>query len=177
VIGSQTTTMSTSCCCPENPVPADANRCPQSGWPGKAVDLQTVKALLAERALSRLVPGDYRFCADPHCEVVYFDVNANQFGIDDLRVPVWQKLPFGSRRVCYCFGETEASIRAEIEAAGRSSADERIRAHIAAGRCACDIRNPRGACCLGDVNAAIKRVASSMPSNTEAQPLAGQADV
>jgi hypothetical protein len=171
--------MPTSCCCPEKPVPTDANRCPQSGWPGKAVDLQTVKALLTERVLSRLIPGDYRFCADPDCEVVYFDVNGNRFATDDLRVPVWQKLPFGNRRVCYCFGESEQSIRAEIEVAGRSSAQERIREHIAAGRCACDIRNPRGACCLGDVIAAIKRVAANMPtpSNTETEPIAGQVDV
>ena len=34
----------------------------------------------------------------------------------------------------------------------------RIREHIAAQRCACDIRNPRGACCLGDVMAAVKRL-------------------
>jgi hypothetical protein len=171
--------MSTSCCCPEKPVQTDANRCPQSGWPGKAIDLHTVKALLTERALSRLIPGDYRFCADPDCDVVYFDVHGSRFATDDLRVPVWQKLPFGSRRVCYCFGESEDSIRAEIERDGQSSAVERIRAHIAAGRCACDVRNPRGACCLGDVIAAIKGVASTMPtsSNTETQPLGGQADV
>jgi Zinc binding domain len=171
--------MSTSCCLPEKPVPTDANRCPQSGWPGKAVDLQTIKALLTERALSQLTPGDYRFCGDPDCDVVYFDMNGSRFATDDLRVPVWQKLPFGSRRVCYCFGESEDSIRAEIEGDGQSSAAERIRAHIAAGRCACDVRNPRGACCLGDVIAAIKDVASTMPtsSNTEAEPLAGQADV
>ena len=171
--------MSTSCCCPEKPEASNPSLCPQSGWPGKAVDLQTVKALLTESALSRLVPSDYRFCADPACDVVYFDVNGSRFAADDLRAPVWQKLPFGSRRVCYCFGESEDSIRAEMETGGQSSAIERIRAHIAAGRCACDIRNPRGACCLGDVIAAINRVASTMPtsSTTEERPLAGQADV
>lgn len=168
-----------SCCCPEKSAPTDANHCPQSGWPGKAVDLQTVKALLTEGALSRLVPGDYRFCADPNCDVVYFDVGGSLFATDDVRVPVWQKLPFGSRRVCYCFGESEDSIRAEIETGGQSSAVERIRTHIAAGRCACDIRNPRGACCLKDVIAAIKRVASTMQtsSNIEAGSIEGQADV
>jgi hypothetical protein len=171
--------MSTNCCCPERPVASDGSRCPQSGWPGKTVDLHTVKALLTERALSRLVAGDYRFCADPDCAIVYFDANGHRFVADDVRVPVWQKLPFGTRRVCYCFGESEESIRAEIETGGRSSAVERIREHIAAGRCACDIRNPRGACCLGDVVATIKRVASTIPtsSNTDTRPRAGQADV
>ena len=151
-----------SCCDPEQPGESSASRCPESGAAGKAVDLQTIKALLTEGALRRLTPGEYRFCADPDCAVVYFDTNRQQFAIDDLRVAVWQKLPFGNRPVCYCFGESEASIRAEIETSGRSSAVERIRDHIAAGRCACDIRNPRGACCLGDVIAATKRVAATV---------------
>jgi hypothetical protein len=30
-----------------------------------------------------------------------------------------------------------------------------------AGRCACEVRNPRGACCLGDVAAVVKRVAAA----------------
>ncbi len=49
-----------------------------------------------------------------------------------------EKLPFGSRPVCYCFGESEASIRAEVEANRRSLGVERIREHIPAGRCACE---------------------------------------
>ena len=32
------------------------------------------------------------------------------------------------------------------------------RAHIDAGRCAYEVRNPRGACYLGDLIAAVKRV-------------------
>jgi hypothetical protein len=109
-----------------------------------------------------LEPADYRFCADPRCDVVYFNGTGSQFGTADLRVPVWQKRPSGSRVVCYCFGESEASIRAEVELTGRSLAAQRIRAHITAGRCACEIRNPRGACCLGDVMAAVNRVKSSL---------------
>jgi hypothetical protein len=66
----------------------------------------------------------------------------------------------GARLVCYCFGENEADIRREIEEHGASRAVERVRAHIAAGRCACELRNPRGVCCLGDVIAAVKRMAA-----------------
>lgn len=125
-----------------------------------AVDVQTVKALLTEQALARLETTSYRFCADARCDVVYFGGTGSHFGTADLRVPVWQKLPSGSRPVCYCFGESEASIPAEIELTGRSLAVDRIREHIRAERCACDVRNPRGTCCLGDVIAAVKRVDS-----------------
>ena len=128
------------------------------------MELQTVKALLTDTALRRVGLFPYRFCADASCDVVYFDLDGASYRTGDIRVPVWQKEPFGKRTVCYCFGESEASICAEIAAAGQSDAVERVRAHIAAGRCACEIRNPRGACCLGDLSAAVKRVETAMGS-------------
>jgi hypothetical protein len=148
----------TSCCCPGPVDKRSSSRCPGSGSPGVAVDLITVKALLTEGALGRLTSGDYRFCPDPTCEVVYFNAAGGQFTTADLRVPVWQKVSDGDRPICYCFGESEASIRAEIETTGASTVVERIRHHIDAERCACEVRNPRGACCLGDVIAAVKRM-------------------
>jgi hypothetical protein len=71
---------------------------------------------------------------------------------------VWEKQPIGERTVCYCFGENAADMRREVERDGRTSAVERVRAHIAARRCACEVRNPRGVCCLGDVMAAVRRL-------------------
>lgn len=126
--------------------------------PGRAVEELTVKALLTEVALRRFEPGAYRFCGEAECDVVYFDDAGHVFRKDDLRVPVWQKEPAGARMVCYCFGETETDIRQEIALVGRSSAAHRVREHIAAGRCACEVRNPRGTCCLGDVTEAVKRM-------------------
>lgn len=163
-----------SCCCPEKDSSSTA-RCPGSGAVGSAVDSDTVKALLSETALARFESGEYRFCADATCAVVYFNATGTSFETSDLRVPVWQKLPFGARPVCYCFGESEASIRLEIETHGRSTAVERVRAHIAARRCACELRNPRGACCLGDLIGAVKLVGSALsePLSANAQ---GQTD-
>jgi hypothetical protein len=151
------------CCCP---VPADTQPntsvCPASGTAGAPVDLMTVKALLTTDALSRLRVIDHRFCSEPSCDVVYFDASGGCYRRGDIRVPVWQKEPFGARLVCYCFGETEATIRQEIETTGSSRAVDRVREHIAAKRCACEVRNPRGACCLGDLIAAVKRVDASV---------------
>ena len=133
-------------------------RCPRNGDKGAAVELLTVKALLCEQALRTVTKGPYRFCPDPHCPVVYFDHERRVFTTADLRVPVWHKQPPGERMICYCFGETEASIAGEIEATGSCIAPARIREHIAAGRCACEVRNPRGVCCLGDLNEFISRI-------------------
>jgi Zinc binding domain len=113
-------------------------------------------------ALCRLLPGEYRFCPDPDCDVVYFSTDGQRFTTAEVRVPVWQKLPFGDRPICYCFGESEASMRAEIASGAGVRLIERVRAHIAAKRCACDVRNPRGACCLGDVIASVGRIEASV---------------
>lgn len=153
-----------SACCPDPSSDSSAGLCPASGSPGTAVDLHTVKALLTELALRRLQPCTHRFCPDLDCDVVYFDAHGGCFRRPEIRVPVWQKEPFGAREICYCFDESEASIRAEIDARGSSLAVERVRDHINAGRCACEVRNPRGACCLGDLIAAVKRVEAAAKS-------------
>jgi hypothetical protein len=118
-----------------------------------------VKALLSNTALQRFESGAHRFCPDASCEVVYFDAEGRTFTTVDLRVPVWQKERPGARTICYCFEENETDIRSEIERTGRSKAEARVRAHIRAGRCACEVRNPKGVCCLGDVTQAVKRMA------------------
>jgi Zinc binding domain len=139
-------------------------RCPRNGKRGAAVGLLTVKAMLSEPALGRVAKGPYRFCADPDCPVVYFDCDQRVFTTGDLRGPVWQKRPSGERTICYCFGETEASITREIAATGSCGAPARIREHIAAGRCACEVRNPRGVCCLGDLNEFVSRISAELAS-------------
>ncbi len=117
-----------------------------------------MKALLTEGALRRIQPTHYRFCGNVACDVVYYGDASDRFGTEDIRVAVWQKQRQGSRLLCYCFGETETVIRAELLRSGGTGVVDRIREHIAAQQCACDIRNPRGACCLGDVMAAVKRI-------------------
>jgi hypothetical protein len=154
-----------------------ASRCPSSGSTGVAVDRQTVKALLTEMALRRLEAAAYRFCPDPDCDVVYFDGDGSCFRSADVRVPVWQKEPFGARIICYCFAESEASIRTELDAHRISSVVERVRTHIEAGRCACDVRNPRGACCLGDLIAAVKRVEAARQPASSLDPVPEQPNV
>ena len=150
-------------CCAQSFESSDA-RCPVSNGRGVPVSALTVTALLQDGALSRFEPAPLWFCPDPHCRVVYFDAAGRCFLTTEIRVPVWRKEPFGDRPICYCFAESEASIRKEIATSGRSMAVDRVRGHIDAGRCACEVRNPRGACCLGDLIAAVRRLVSSTPA-------------
>ena len=145
------------CCCAAPEAVGSRPACTGCATTGVLVDLPTVKSLLIPPALARLNSAVFYFCADPHCPTVYFAADGQRFVTADIRVRVWQKEPSGDRTICYCFGENERDIRAEVARDGASGAVTRVREHIAAHRCACDIRNPRGACCLGDVAAAVKR--------------------
>lgn len=146
------------CCCagPDQSEPSVG--CRACGAPGKPVESLTVKALLTDAALARYEHAAYRFCPDAACAVVYFAETGATFATGDVRDRVWQKEPPGARTLCYCFGENEADITRELEQTGQSASVQRVRAHIAAKRCACEVRNPRGTCCLGDLLAAVERL-------------------
>jgi hypothetical protein len=137
-----------SCCAVE--VRSGPSTCPECGKAGRKIDRITVKGLLRPTALARLSAPDHRFCATPQCPVVYFGRD-EAFGRDDILVDVFQKERPGDRMVCYCFRETDGAIRWEIQQTGRSPAAERIAELVAAGRCACEVRNPQGSCCLGNI--------------------------
>lgn len=122
---------------------------------------------MTSAALARLHPGRFHVCASPACDIVYFSDDGQVFRTGDVRVAVWQKQPPGSRTLCYCFGENETDMRREINTTGRTLAVERVRRQIAEGRCACELHNPRGVCCLGDLIAAVARLADS-PAPTPA---------
>ena len=66
--------------------------------------------------------------------------------------------------MCYCFGYTEKSIWEEIRRTGRSTAPQTIAAHVKAGRCGCEVNNPGGSCCLGEVNRVVKEGIARFPA-------------
>ncbi len=137
--------------------------CPRCGHPGKKIDSLTVKALLAV-SLENVRQSTYFFCAQRDCPVVYFSTDST-FTTDQLRERVFQKEPdAGDVIVCYCFRHTVGSIRAELHETGHSGIVDQINTGIQAGACACDLRNPQGTCCLGNVLAVVKQ-ADALPDD------------
>jgi hypothetical protein len=131
--------------------------CPASGTASKRVPALTVRSLV--RKLPFAMPDtQYYFCDSPDCDLVYFgfDPQAPRFHRKDLAVRVGVKETTDPIPVCYCFGFTRQDIREEIRVTGQSTVAERIRTEVEAGRCACEIKNPSGKCCLGDVARAVK---------------------
>ena len=152
---------------PEQPVQAP---CPTNQQVGPALDTLTVKALLALPLTAVSSAEPYRFCPWPDCPTVYYRADGQQaFSETDLREHVYQKhADDPNSLICYCFGYTVRDIRAEIEQTGRSRIPSQIMAGIQADQCACDIRNPQGRCCLGNVNRLIDHL-MDMYSHAQAQ--------
>jgi hypothetical protein len=57
-------------------------------------------------------------------------------------------------------------MRTEIALHGSTTVLGRVRTHITERRCACDIRNPRGTCCLGDLTTVVSRLQAAQRSST-----------
>ena len=133
--------------------------CPTNQQVGKSVDSLTLKALLAV-SLTQVSAVKYRFCQAADCPTVYYRSDGQQlFGEAELRERVYQKHPADdSVLVCYCFQHTLGSIRAELIETGASTVIAAITAGIQADQCACDIRNPQGDCCLGNVRQLVRQI-------------------
>lgn len=132
-------------------------QCPVSQVIGRKIQRRTLESLLKPYARTHLEPVQYYYCADPTCPIVYFsNVNVRTFSIGELTVPVFGKDEEEDTPVCYCFDWTRRRIRREIVQTGRSTAAVEIAKRVKAGECACDLKNPKGRCCLGDVNRVVK---------------------
>jgi hypothetical protein len=140
--------------------------CPTNQKAGKAVDSLILKAML-DVSLTHVTSPAYYFCRDSSCPTVYYSADGSQcFSETDLREKVFQKhVTEDDVLVCYCFQHTVGSIRKEIEQTGVSTVVDSITAAIQDGQCACDIRNPQGDCCLGNVRALVEREISRVARN------------
>lgn len=153
---------------PQNaPAPQDDPRhgCASCGRASRPVTRKTMLLMLKPEMFDRVGDGEYRFCPAPQCRVVYFIQGGNQtFTTKDLRVRVGLKEEDDPLPLCYCFGFDEADVRKEIEITGRTSIPQRIAELLRQRMCACPARNPSGACCLGEVTKAVKRLAGKADS-------------
>ena len=137
------------------------NTCPKCGKMGKPVQGQTIKSMLSV-SLREVEDLLYLFCRTHTCPVVYFSAHGEKtFTIEQVRERVYQKEPEAQDvLICYCFrhnvGELQLASPAE-----RRAILENINTEINAGQCACDLRNPQGSCCLGNIRTLLKRLAPS----------------
>ena len=148
------------CCLVTEKTPAQAKaECPISKTSSRKVQRRTLEHLLKAEKVGSIQNVQYYYCTDPDCKVVYFsNETVPYFTIDDVKVKVFTKDKGEDVNVCYCFDWTRGRIKDEISQTGESTASLQIAKEVKAETCACDIKNPKGECCLGDVNTFVKQV-------------------
>lgn len=144
-------------CCTPLAKPRSVASCPACGAEGKPVKPVTLRALLQPDLHAGVRDEEYRFCPSPDCALVYFSADGSQtFARADLTVRVGVKERSGPRPLCYCFGHSAESIRNEWATARKSTVIDAIKAGMKAGACRCEVTNPGGGCCLGDISREVK---------------------
>src|SRR6266851_5607263 len=144
-------------CCPgPKPKVAIQSACPRCGTVGRVVEDQTIEAILKLPQTLSLLAAGRRFCRTPSCEVVYYGDDGRVVDKHDTPIRVGLKEREDPIPLCYCFGFSAADVRREIAETGSCTIPERITAGIRAGRCSCEVMNPSGTCCLGEVNKAVE---------------------
>lgn len=138
-------------------VPTTACPCPVCGDPGRKVAPRTLDNHLPS-PLRGEIGDDAAFCLNPGCDVVYCNPGGKVVRKGQTRLPVTVKDPGDEVFVCYCFEHRRGDLRRDLAAKGTTDIPDRIRAQIKAGRCDCERMNPQGACCLGNVAAAVKSI-------------------
>jgi len=146
-----------------------AEACPACSRKSKRVAPLTVRSLLKPELAPGVREEPYRFCPSPGCDVVYFSETepAHRFVRSELRVRLGQKETEPPIQVCYCFDWTTDDIERELRLTGTTSIPDRIKELVRLGYCRCEMMNPQGSCCLGNVNRAVQeaqaRLAFSPP--------------
>lgn len=142
--------------------------CPRCGQAGRPVALRTLKHHVKPEHLRTVEAGQFHFCRTAGCDVVYFNDSGIVLTRADVRERIGLKETADPVPLCYCFGFTEKMALDEIRATGRCTIPQRIAAEVKAGHYACEIRNPQGSCCLGEVTTVVRRllqrVAGSSPA-------------
>ncbi len=148
------------CCCSGVQMSKETpqNACAECGEIGRIVARQTVVHHVKSEKLSSLGDEEYKFCSSPNCAVVYYAASGQIFTVDDVRESVTSKTTGDARPLCYCFGFTEGFARREIAQTGESTVSKQVSRFIKEKLCSCEIRNPSGVCCFGEVNKAIRRL-------------------
>jgi hypothetical protein len=143
------------CCTPQ---PKGKTACPICSEWAKGVLGKTLEHLLTDEAKSTLTCLDgFYFCKTPSCEVVYFR-DKELLTQKDINVVVGHKDGASPATVCYCFEWSKEKIKAELQDSGESTATEDIKHKMDTLGCSCEILNPSGGCCLGDVGKAVKDI-------------------
>ncbi|MFD2043117.1 (2Fe-2S)-binding protein [Ornithinibacillus salinisoli] len=144
-------------CCSKNETNNASELCPSCNLKGKKVKIITLKSMLKPIVLNKLNASlTHYFCPTHNCNVVYYDTCKKMYLLSEVKVSVHQKDNSSNVPICYCFGWTKEKIEQYIEKELSPYPVDHIRENIKEDRCGCEVNNPQGRCCLGNVTGYIK---------------------
>lgn len=141
-------------------------KCPKSETTGKRVERITLESLLRCEFHSDIGSAQWFYCPDPACEVAYFDAAGNTLDKSALSVRIGVKEDGSPRPICYCFDHSIEEIEDEVAATGTSKVPDSIAEKCGQGLHECELKNPQGSCCLGNVRVVMKKAQSSGSCST-----------
>ena len=117
---------------------------------------ETILAILKPGEAGGLLAAERRFCKTPRCDVLYYAGDGRLVEKEAAKIRVGFKETDDPVPLCYCFGFDRADVRRQVAERGDSDIPARIAAEVKAGRCRCEVKNPSGQCCLGEVYRALE---------------------
>ena len=131
--------------------------CPVSTTAGERVEWLTVAALAIGPVPAR---QEFWLCRDPSCDVVYFGEGGTLVRRAELHADPGFKAG-STGLVCYCFQYRRCDLARGYVESGSTQVLKILRSKIAAGDCACQVRNPSGRCCLGEARQVVQEMAAA----------------
>ena len=152
--------MSDSCC---QVFPAAPALCPTSKTRGTSVEWLTVAALTKVPVPPRQA---FWLCRESSCNVAYFGEHGTTISGNELRLVPGFKDESDDGLLCYCFNVSGAEIERELRTTGATNVIERITDEVKAKNCACEVRNPSGKCCLGELKEGVAAIKKRLTMST-----------
>ncbi len=129
-----------------------------NGQKCKPVGRITLESLLKSGARASMKIQPYYFCDAPDCDTVYVSALGDHLITkDQLTVRVGIKETEDPIPLCYCFGFDRKAVWDDIRSKAVTNIPRIITERVKAGECRCDVTNPSGTCCLGNVYRAVKQ--------------------
>jgi len=132
----------TSCCSASTSSKQERQDCPACGTSCLPVSYQTMIHHV-QYPENQHIMGEYAFCANPICDVVYFS-SLNTIAKDKVRVLGHHQ----DAMLCYCFDITQSNYQWSLEHGTSESIKQFVMQQTTSKLCACNIKNPSGRCCL-----------------------------
>ncbi|PHR71083.1 MAG: hypothetical protein COA66_10200 [Arcobacter sp.] len=134
------------------------NICPSCNQKAKTVPVSAVSHFVNDDVKKHISSLDgFHFCNTPTCDVIYFK-KGQILKQSDVKFSIGIKENSKPATVCFCFNWSKERIEDQIRDSGTTTALEEIKEKVKNKACNCEVQNPKGKCCMGDVKKAIEDI-------------------